>query len=103
MENVLVHGPNGEYLGLRRSPVVIRGYIQSLSSSQKNHAFDDFLTRWERDCGFMSGSLLVYMQGGGKIDQSLALALYVFDFPTYLVEPAFDPTINVPGYSEDGQ
>lgn len=86
--------------------------LNALSAAQKTNIWNDFISgtpsKWQMDAGPRSTDVftaaLIGTHASGGLQQQmrlLAVAAYVLDNPAYLVNPAFDATINVPGDEED--
>lgn len=84
--------------------------LNGLNATQKTNISNDLFggspAKWTQATGENSSSILVIFTLTqtatlSTADKNLAkihgTALYIQDYPNYLVNPSFDPTINVPG------
>jgi hypothetical protein len=85
--------------------------LNALTTAQKTNIWNDLTSgsppKWELDAG-PNASAIAVLQFIATLTPSLSatdllnakvrgVAMYVQDNPTYLVNPVFDPTINIPG------
>lgn len=103
----------GQLLGIKRSLLAIYQDLDGLSTAQKSAVWTDFTSgsppRWSLDEGADAGTVMalsvpaIDLTGLTTAVQLVArlkmVAAFVRDNPLYLVNPAFDPTINVPGFT----
>lgn len=95
---------------ISRTLIAIRADLASLTNTQKNNIWTDITSgsppKWSTDAGSNAAALAVLTLLGASSTLSAAdvleaklrgVAMYCQDNPTYLVNPSFDPTINVPG------
>lgn len=94
----------------RRSLLAIRADLVALSGAQKTAVWADITSgsppKWSLDDGINAGAIAVLTLLGASGTLSAAdvleaklrgVAMYCQDKPNYLVSPAFDPTISIPG------
>ena len=113
-----VYDANGNLLGIRRTPAAIYSAINALTSTQKTNIWTDFTSgnpqKWATDDGPKAGAIGIgfgivqnlagAMTATQKTDMQVrAVTAYVLDNVQYLINPTFDPTISVAGYSANGQ
>ena len=73
----------------------------ALSKQQQDEVWNDLNSGTPPKClatvhGMTPAIFVAYIGTGADAHMRIA-ALYVQDYPTYLVNPPFDPTINIPG------
>ncbi len=102
----------GNVLGTQRPLLAIYNDLNALTTPQKNAVWANFIAGspplWSTDDGVNAGSVMalsvpaIDLTGLTVAVQTIArlkmVAAYVLDRPLYLVNPSFDPTINIPGY-----
>jgi hypothetical protein len=108
------YGANGQLLGTRRTPAAIYADLSALSPAQKTNIWNNFTSGspplWATDDGASAGAIgigfgLVANLAGAMTAAQLtdmkirAVVCYVLDNVEYLIQPAFDQSINVPGYA----
>ncbi len=109
-----VYDNTGTLLGIRRTPAALYAALSALSGTQKGNIWTAFgagsPALWSTDDGPNAGAigvgfgivsnLAASMNATQLTDMKIrAVVCYVLDNPQWLVQPAFDPSINVPGYS----
>lgn len=119
MTQTVVYAPDGTLLGYQRSMFAIATDIFALTGNlptpavgtQKAKLIADLFggspAKWQLDVGANAAALsAVYAAlaaSNGLVtfnaaQQMIMAAMYLQDNPTYLTNPAFDPTIHVLGY-----
>ena len=94
----------------KRTLLAIVADLNALTGAQKNAVWTDITSgsppKWSTDAGPNAAAIAVLhavatMTGLSNADLLIVkirgVAMYVQDNPGYLVNPAFDPSINVPG------
>lgn len=96
---------------VRRSLLDIITDLNALAPTQKNNVWNDLTigppaNKWQSDSGINAAAIAVlqFLATTGTLNATDLLnakirgvAMYVQDNPGYLVRPAFDLTINIPG------
>lgn len=102
----------GNTLGIQRTLLAIYNDLQALTGTQQANVWADFTSgsppRWATDSSPVAGSVMacsipaIDLTGLAVTVQTKArmkmVAAYVVGNPLYLINPSFDPSINVPGY-----
>lgn len=113
MPTACYHPVTGALLGVYRPAHAIFAALSALTGPQKTAVWADLTggspAKWTSDRGPNAAAILMCvgitvslagaMTAAQLTDMKVrAVAAYVLDNPLYLVNPAFDPTINVPGW-----
>ena len=113
MPTVCYNPATGAKLGTQRSLLSIYNDLNALTLAKRNAIWADFTSgnppKWSLDDGLNAGVVMalsvpaIDLTGLTTADQLKArikmVAAYILDRPLYLVAPAFDGTIDVPGYT----
>ncbi len=112
--STVVYNTNGTLLGIRKTPAAIYAALSTLTATQKTNIWTAFSAGspalWSTDDGPNAGAIGIgfgivanlasAMTTAQLTDMKLrAVTAYVLDNPEWLVHPAFDATINLPGYT----